>query len=194
MRVRLVRHVSSSGRVRVLVTSLTEGVATAAELGDLYHGRWRIEEAFKRLKHRLGLESVSGLSQHALLVDVATKVLADNLVTLLNQAVLLPDAVEADPMPLQDADTDAKTGAESLCAKKIPRTKVTHKVNRALAAKTLSRCVGRLLLHIDSLPVLIHQWAFAMRRSLIRHIQGRSQPRNNTRHKSHPSQAYKRAA
>lgn len=42
-------------------------------------------------------------------------------------------------MPLQDADTDAKTGAESLCAKKIPRTKVTHKVNRALAAKTLSR-------------------------------------------------------
>ena len=169
-------------------------MATVAELADLYHGRWRIEEAFKRLKHRLGLESVSGLSQHALLVDVATKVLADNLVTLLNQAVLLPDAVEADPMPLQDADTDAKTGAESLCAKKIPRTKVTHKVNRALAAKTLSRCVGRLLLHIDSLPVLIHQWAFAMRRSLIRHIQGRSQPRNNTRHKPHPSQAYKRAA
>lgn len=194
MHIRLVRHVSSSGSIRVMVTSLDQRMATVAELADLYHGRWRIEEAFKRLKHRLGLESVSGLSQHALLVDVATKVLADNLVTLLNQAVLLPDAVEADPMPLQDADTDAKTGAESLCAKKIPRTKVTHKVNRALAAKTLSRCVGRLLLHIDSLPVLIHQWAFAMRRSLIRHIQGRSQPRNNTRHKPHPSQAYKRAA
>ena len=62
MRLRLVRHVSSSGRVRVLITSLDEAQATAAELGDLYHGRWRIEEAFKRLKHRLGLESVSGLS------------------------------------------------------------------------------------------------------------------------------------
>ena len=79
MHARLVRHVSSSGRTRVLVTSLSEDVASVAELADLYHGRWRIEEAFKRLKHRLGLESVSGLSQHALLVDVATKVLADNL-------------------------------------------------------------------------------------------------------------------
>lgn len=58
-----------------------------AELADLYHGRWRIEEALKRLKHRLGLESVSGLSQHALLVDVTTKVLADNLAALLNRAV-----------------------------------------------------------------------------------------------------------
>lgn len=57
MRVRLVRHVSASGRTRVLVTSLTEVVASVAELADLYHGRWRIEEAFKRLKHRLGLES-----------------------------------------------------------------------------------------------------------------------------------------
>ena len=37
------------------------------------------EEAFKRLKHRLHLEAVSGLSQHALLVDVAAKVLADNM-------------------------------------------------------------------------------------------------------------------
>lgn len=57
------------------------------ELADLYHRRWRIEEAFKRLKHRLGLESVSGLSQHALPVDVATKVLAENLAALLNRAV-----------------------------------------------------------------------------------------------------------
>ena len=87
MRARLVRHVSSSGRTRVLLTSLSQDVATVAELADLYHGRWRIEEAFKRLKHRLGLESVSGLSQHALLVDVATKVLADNLAALLNRAV-----------------------------------------------------------------------------------------------------------
>ena len=193
MHIRLVRHVSSSGNIRVLATSLDQRMATVAELADLYHGRWRIEEAFKRLKHRLGLESVSGLSQHALLVDVATKVLADNLVTLLNQAVALPEAVEADPVPPQDAA--AKMGTEPpLCGNEGNRTKVTYKVNRALAAKTLSRCVCRLLLHARSLPSLIREWAFAMRRSLIRHIQGRSQPRNNTRHKPHPSQAYKRAA
>ncbi len=69
VRARLVRHISSGGRTRVLVTSSCEDVAAVAEL---YHGRWRIEKAFKRLKHRLGLESVSGLSKHTLLVDVAT--------------------------------------------------------------------------------------------------------------------------
>lgn len=76
MRVRLVRQISPSEQIRVLVTSLGEEMATAAELGDLYHGRWHIEEAFKHLKQRLSLESVSGLSQHALLVDVASKALA----------------------------------------------------------------------------------------------------------------------
>jgi IS4 transposase len=80
--------VSSSGRIRVLATSLDQSMASMAQLADLHHGRWRIEEAFKRLKHRLGLESVSGLSQHALLVDVATKVRADNLATLLNRSVI----------------------------------------------------------------------------------------------------------
>jgi hypothetical protein len=34
----------------VLATSLGEEVATVVELADLYHGRWRIQKAFKRLK------------------------------------------------------------------------------------------------------------------------------------------------
>ena len=169
MRLRLVRHVSSTGRVRVLVTSLDEKAATAAELGDLYHGRWRIEEAFKRLKHRLGLESVSGLSQHALLVDVATKVLADNMASLLNRSV----------------DLGASSDDEAV---------VSRKVNRSTAAKALSRCIRALLLNIQELASLIHDWAAMMGRSLIRHVKGRSQPRRNTRYKPHPSQAYKRAA
>lgn len=119
MRARLVRHVSASGRTRVLATSLGEELASAGELADLYHGRWRIEEAFKRIKHRLGLESVSGLSQHALLVDVAAKVLADNLAALLNRAVPLPQA--------------APDGTR-------------RQVNRAAAAKLLSRSIGAMLL------------------------------------------------
>src|SRR4051812_21797998 len=55
-------------------------VLLAAEsFGDPYHQRWRIEEAFKQLKHRLHLEAVSGLSQQASIIDVAAKVLADNI-------------------------------------------------------------------------------------------------------------------
>lgn len=167
MRVRLVRHVSSSGRTRVLVTSLAEDVASVAELADIYHGRWRIEEAFKRLKHRLGLESVSGLSQHALLVDVATKALADNLAALLNRAV---------PM--------ASGASEG----------VRRQVNRAAAAKLFSRCIGPMLLIAGGVAQGVHDWVLTLSRCWTRHIPGRSQPRNPAHTKPHPSQAYKRAA
>jgi len=59
--VRLVRHVASTGKIRVLMTNLFDAVRFPATIiGDLYHQRWRIEEAFKRLKHRLALEHVTG--------------------------------------------------------------------------------------------------------------------------------------
>ena len=56
----LIRHVFGH-KVRVLVTSLLDFDAyPASEFGALYHSRWRIEEAFKRIKHRLALEQLSG--------------------------------------------------------------------------------------------------------------------------------------
>ena len=55
---------------------------SASQFGDLYHQRWCIEEAFKRLKHRLHLDHVCGLSQQAVVQDVAAKVLCDNLQAL----------------------------------------------------------------------------------------------------------------
>lgn len=82
--VRLIRDVTPSGKVRVLMTNLLDAERfPAADFGALYHRRWRIEEAFKRLKHRLWLEAVSGLSYLALQQDFAAKVLADNLCALL---------------------------------------------------------------------------------------------------------------
>ena len=167
MRARLVRHVSSNGRTRVLLTSLAEDVASVAELADLYHGRWRIEEAFKRLKHRLGLESVSGLRQHALLVDGAIKVLADNLAALLNRAV-----------PMASGEPE----------------RVRRQVNRAAAAKLFSRSIGSMLLIAGGITQGIHDWVITLSRCCTRHIPGRSQPRNPAHTKPHPSQSYKRAA
>lgn len=84
--VRLVRCISSTGQLRVMATNLPAQDFPASVFGDLYHQRWRIEGAFKRLKHRLKLECVSGLTQQALLVDVAAKVLADNLTALVCMA------------------------------------------------------------------------------------------------------------
>ena len=81
--VRLIRHIAPSGEIRILMTNLFDAVKfPASQFADLYHHRWRIEEAFKRLKHRLNLEHVSGLSQHAVAQDVAAKVLCDNLQAL----------------------------------------------------------------------------------------------------------------
>lgn len=78
--VRPVRHVAPNGKVRVLMTNLFDTRRFPARaFGELYHKRWRIEEAFKRLKHRLNLEHVSGL---AVVQDVAAKIMCDNLQTL----------------------------------------------------------------------------------------------------------------
>ena len=81
--VRLVRHVAPNGGVCVLMTNLMDSALfPASAFGDLYHQRWRIEESFKRLKHRLSLEHVTGLSQQAVQQDVAAKILCDNLQAL----------------------------------------------------------------------------------------------------------------
>jgi len=64
--VRLVRNVTPNDRVYVVMTSLLDGITYPAS--DFYafnHSRWRIEEAFKRLKHRVALESSSCLSWFA---------------------------------------------------------------------------------------------------------------------------------
>lgn len=87
LRVRLVRHVNANGSVRILMTSLMDTERFPAALfGELYHQRWSIEEAFKRLKHRLNLEQVSGLSHLAVQQDFAAKVLCDNLAALTSAA------------------------------------------------------------------------------------------------------------
>ena len=82
-RVRLIRHITPNGEHRVLMTNLfDEQRFPALCFGELYHQRWGIEEAFKRLKHRLNLEHVSGLSQQAVAQDVAAKIVCDNLQAL----------------------------------------------------------------------------------------------------------------
>jgi hypothetical protein len=82
-RVRLVRNVSPSGEQRVLMTNLFDAKLYPADcFAELYHQRWGIEEAFKRLKHRLHLEHVTGLTQQAVAQDVAAKIVCDNLQAL----------------------------------------------------------------------------------------------------------------
>lgn len=160
--VRLVRNTATGARLRVLLTNLPADQVPATAFGDLYHQRWRIEEAFKRLKHRLHLEAVSGLSQHALLLDVAAKVLADNITALVCLA----------------AHADAQLPAQRRCQR-------TH---ADAAVRTILPCV---LLAVGDVLGLIAQALHLIARTVHRVAPGRTAPRDPDRSKPHPRLAYK---
>ena len=162
-RLRLVRQVAPNGAVRVLATNLDEQAAPAHTFADLYHQRWRIEEAFKRLKHRMKLESVSGLSQQALLIDVAAKVLADNLASLMCIAAA------------QQAELPA----------------MSRRCNRAYAAELLKGALPRLVLLIGDFFATLDNVLGLLGANTQRFIPGRSQPRPVHHVKPHPSAVYK---
>ena len=160
---RLVRQVAPNGKVRLLATNLDADAFPAALFGDLYHQRWRIEEAFKRLKHRLHLEAVSGLSQQALIIDVAAKVLADNIASLMCAAAA------------EHADLPARS----------------RKCNRSYAAALIQRLLPRLVLFIGDVRAAITEAIALLAATSQRFVPGRSQPRKEHRIKPHPSCAYK---
>lgn len=146
--VRLVRHVASTGKVRVLMTNLLDSVRfPASQFGDLYHRRWRIEEAFKRIKHRLSLEHVSGLSQHAVLQDLAAKVLCDNL-----QALVTLSAHARHDLPPE------------------------RRINRAYVHSVIKPLLPSLLLGVAAATSLAHALALIARHT-FRHRPGLSKPR-----------------
>ena len=161
--VRLVKCITPDGQTRVLATNLSGGDFPAAVFAELYHQRWRIEEAFKRLKHRCKLESVSGLTQHALLVDVYVKVLADNLAALV----------------CQGAPQDAELAARS-------RT-----CNRAYAAPCLQRLLPRMALGLGCIADLLEKAFSLLGGNSHRQVPDRKPPRPKYHVKPHPSLAYK---
>jgi len=161
--VRLVRQVAPNGQIRVLATNLDALAAPAEAFGQLYHQRWRIEEAFKRLKLRQHLESVSGLTQQAVLIDVAAKVLADNLATLLCAA-----AAEQHDLPAQ-----------------------SRRCNRSYAAQLLPRLLPRILLFVGDVLATIDDAITLLGTVTQRFTPGRSRPRPPNHVKPHPRYAYK---
>jgi hypothetical protein len=165
--VRLVRHVSSNARVRVMATNLDPEDFPWECFGELYHKRWRIEEAFKRLKHRMQLEAVSGLSQQALIVDVAAKVLADNLASLLCACALA-----------DDPDHRADLAPQRQC-------------NRSYAACAMLRMLPSVLMFVGDVLATIGQTLELLRRTTCRIIAERSSPRPKNHVKPHARYAYK---
>lgn len=175
--VRLIRQIAPNGKIRVLATNLDTLAWPRHLFAELYHLRWRIEEAFKRYKHRLLLECVSGLSQQALIIDVAAKILADNLAALLCSHALsceyAPGPQACGPQPLPDPAT------------------IHRRCNRSYAAAFLQHALPRLLLMIGDFCATLFDTLRHLARNTQRFIPGRSRPRPAHHVKPHPSLAYK---
>ena len=107
------------------------------------------------------LESVSGLSQQALLIDVAAKVLVDNLASLLCNAASI------------QADLPARL----------------RKCNRSYAATFVADLLPRLLLLIGDVCAAIHDAIAMMAANTQRHEPRPARPRPKHQAKPHPSQA-----
>lgn len=159
--VRLIRQVTPDGQLRVLMTSLLD--ADACDFTDLYHRRWRIEEAFKRLKHRLNLEHTSGLTWLAACQDIGAKMVCDNLnalaVYLATEQRLAPDTA--------------------------------WRVNRTSAFSHLRRVLPRVIAGAIKISTRITNQLFdEITKNLQKFIPGRRQKRPK-RTKPHKSYAYK---
>ena len=164
--VRLIRVIAANGRSFIVMTSLMDDQAyPAAAFGDIYHARWRIEEAFKRLKHRLNLEHTSGLSWLSACQDFGAKVVCDNLNAL--AAWLAHD------------DRLAPTGD-------------SYKVNRTLAFNTLKVQLGRWLLKAMPTTRKVASALNEIVKNLQQFRPGREQPRPS-RHKPHKYHSIKPA-
>ncbi len=164
--VRLIRQVTPTGKVRVLMTSLLDTARyPATSFSALYHSRWRIEEAFKRIKHRLNLEHTSGLTWLAACQDVGAKMVCDNLNAL----------------------------ATYLAAEERLPSDSPWRVNRTMAFNTVRRILPRVLAGVQQITTRVTKEIFSeIVKNLQKFIPDRARPRPNQR-KPHLSFAYKPA-
>jgi hypothetical protein len=165
--VRLIRVDTSNGKCHVVMTSLLDATAyPASDFANLYHARWRIEEAYKRIKHRLKLEHLSGLSWLAAQQDFGAKLVCDNLNALAVYAAEEPAAAEPDAL------------------------EPTYKPNRTYGIALLKRWLPRWLLkQLPDIDTLFSVFAELLKH-LVRFVPGTSKPRPK-RPKPHLYPAYK---
>ena len=174
--VRLIRVITPTGRVHILMTSLLNAIDyPAADFGDLYHARWRIEEAFKRIKHRLALEHLTGISWLAAQQDFGAKVMGDNLHALSVYCATQDSA--ATPPTARKPETATRR----------------YKPNRAYAFAAIKSRMQRWLLSVPATLDDIRKLFTELMRNLIAIVPGASKPRNMGR-KPHKSMAYKACA
>jgi hypothetical protein len=83
LKLRLIR-IENDDKVEVMITSLIDTDLYPIEIfDDLYHHRWPVEEDYKTMKCRMGLENFTDKSELSVYQDFHAKVFVKNLVWIL---------------------------------------------------------------------------------------------------------------
>ena len=126
---RLLRAVLPSGGVFLLATNVQDPTLRPSGFAALYHGRWRIEEAFKLIKARLQVENWSGVMPHTVEQDFYATLVRANCAAAFALAVCPQEACLSLPEP-------NSTGWRV-------------QINRTLILKSLRHHLASLLLMLD---------------------------------------------
>jgi len=162
--IRLVRVVLPGGMIEVLITNLEDEIAyPAAEFAELYHRRWRIEEAFRHIKCRLHLEQFGGETPLAIRQEFHATILLHNLATLA-------------AMDVKDLREDSATLSVNL-------THASHMIRHHLPL-LLSNPLEQATL----CQILLERMVMMITR---RRMNRQGPPRQPDREKPHPCRAYK---
>ena len=150
--------------IEVLITNLEDEIAyPAAEFADLYHRRWRIEEAFRHIKCRLHLEQFGGETPLAIRQEFHATILLHNLATL--------------------AAMDVREQHEESANLSVNLTHASHLIRHHLP-QLLSNPFAQATL----CQILLERMAVMVTR---RRTNRQGPPRQPDRAKPHPNRAYK---
>lgn len=88
VKIRLIKHISRSGEVKVFATSLLDDQQYRRQsVINLYKKRWGVEEAYKTLKSRLDVIHFSGKTRQAVQQDFYANVLLISLTSILKASI-----------------------------------------------------------------------------------------------------------
>lgn len=164
VRCRLVVIELENGQKEVLCTTLMDKTLyTLADLKELYHYRWGVEEAYKLLKERVEITVFSGKTAKAVKQDFYAKVFMMTMCAIMS-------------FPIEQKVREESRKAQTKYPKQINRTNALGFVKSSWAILWMKKKLGKMLVNLDR---VLEKTVDIVR-------PGRSFPRNHNQKKPPP--------
>lgn len=137
VRCRLVVIELANGTKEVLCTSLLDKhLYTLADLEELYHYRWGVEEAYKLLKERVEIGVFSGKTATAVKQDFYAKVFMMTMCAIMS-------------FPIEQKVREESKAAKTKYPKQINRTNALGFVKNSWAVLWMKKKLGKMFVNLD---------------------------------------------